>query len=340
MQYPILAFVLAFMLAQSVSAQGEGAFEESGEARALSAAEGVEARRQSALAQSLRGNASVFTVRHDYGDISQFEAHANIVYEVNLLTLAMEKSVSEFGPYEIEGVDKGYMTHSRAMELMRSKHIENYVKVLGYNSEEIQRNKLDFADFPVYLGLLSYRTCFTSKSQRKKLSRINSLGEFTSLIQATGVGWVDTAILSANNIEVREIPNVRAIYEMVARKRIDVFCRGANEALSDYEENKSIKGLMYDRSLAMYYPNPHFFHVNKDNKLLRDRLTLGLEKAYHDGSLQELWSQVFGDSVAFVGGQGRKVFELRNPLVDDIPVEFQSYEFYRPSTKPTVSKVN
>ena len=145
--------------------------------------------------------------------------------------------------------------------------------------------------------------------------------------------WVDTDILKANFIEVREVPNVRAIYEMVARQRVDLFCRGANEALRDFEENKHIQGLMYDRTIAMYYPNPHFFHVHKDNATLRKRLSVGLKKAYEDGSLKKLWNEVFGNSVAFVGVEGRKVFELQNPLVKGIPVEYQTFEFYRPESQ-------
>ncbi len=322
----ILAVALIFLFAPSAFSHD---LEEGGTSKNVppGAADSV---RKSRLAKSLQPAESVLTVRHDYGDISDYDAHSNVVYEVSLLKLALEKSREEFGPFELVGVDKGYMTHARAKELMRSKHIENYVKVFGYSTNDIVRNQLDFADTPVYLGLMSYRTCFSSIDNRKKLSKVNSLDAFTSLIQATGVGWVDTDILKANFIEVREVPNVRAIYEMVARQRVDLFCRGANEALRDFEENKHIGGLMYDTTLAMYYPNPHFFHVHKDNSELRKRISLGLKEAYKDGSLQKLWRDVFGKSVSFVGFEGRRVFELQNPLVKGIPVEYQSYEFYRP----------
>lgn len=266
-------------------------------------------------------------VRHDYGDLSTYTPHPNVTYEVKLLELALEKTKTDYGEYRIEGVNKGYMTHLRAMTLMNEKKIENYVKVLGYNEALQDSHRLDIAIFPVYLGLLSYRSCFTSQNAAKKISSIQSVTDFKRLVHASGVGWADTAIMRANGIDVKESPNRNAIYKMLELNRIDLFCRGTNEALEDFKDNKKIQGITYDRSIAMHYPNPHFFHVHMDNQTLIERLETGLERAFKDGSLLTLWSATFRDSVTFVEMKKRRIFYFDNPYIGKLPINYQDYDF-------------
>lgn len=271
----------------------------------------------------------VTIVTHDYGDLSTYEPHANVLYEVNLLKLALDKTVDTHGPYKLVGANKGNMTHVRAMALMREKKIHNYVKVLGYNEAYNRKHHLGYAKFPVYLGLLSYRSCFTSEKLINQLKNFTSIESFFKLKQATGVGWADAEIMRANGISVNELTNRDAIYKMLALGRVDLFCRGTNEALSDYENNKGVEGVAFDTSIAMYYPNPHFFHTNKDNVALIERLEIGLEKAYADVSLEKLWLDIFKESVDFVAINKRTIFEIYNPFVKDIPFDVQRYDFWQ-----------
>ncbi len=47
-------------------------------------------------------------------------------------------------------------------------------------------------------------------------------------------------ILRENGFQVREVSEYESLFKMVAGKRFDLFCRGTNELLSEWETHKSI----------------------------------------------------------------------------------------------------
>ena len=50
-----------------------------------------------------------------------------------------------------------------------------------------------------------------------------------------GTGWRDADILRYNGFRVQEVDNYESLFRLVARGRIDLFCRGANEILSEWK---------------------------------------------------------------------------------------------------------
>ena len=271
----------------------------------------------------------VFTVHHDYGDLSKYKPHPNVLYEVNLLKLVLEKTKHDHGRYELKGVDKEGINHVKAMELMARNSIPNYVKVFGFSEYHQDKHRLDYATFPVYLGLLSYRTCFTAPENINKFKSLKKRRQFSKLIHATGVGWTDAKILRANGIKVKEVDNRDAIYSMIENRDVDLFCRGTNEALEDYMGNISNATFLYDRNFAIYYPNPHLFHTHDSNQKLIERLEAGLLRAYEDGSMVALWRDSFMESVDFIQLEKRHLFELHNPLIERLTFDFQKYDFWQ-----------
>lgn len=47
--------------------------------------------------------------------------------------------------------------------------------------------------------------------------------------------------------------------------------------------------------------------------------------AYHDGSLKKLWRKEYGESIEFAKLKQRKIFHLNNPLINNLPTDYQKY---------------
>lgn len=268
--------------------------------------------------------AEPLVVTHSYSE-SYLENSVSAAYEVRVLELALEKTVSEFGDYEIHTLNKGYVTHPRAMRLMESNLIKNYVKVSGYNSHLLIQHNLDIIRFPVYMGLLGYRTCFVSESLRHQVAYSRIKEDLMEYKQGTGIGWADANILRHNGIKVEEIADKMGLYRMTAMGRIDLFCRGANEAYSDVEKHRNIPHLDYDSSFVIHYANPHLFHTHKANVELIERLEKGLHIAFYDGSLERLWLATFYQSIEFANIPARNMIYFDNPFVEELSFDYERY---------------
>jgi len=258
-------------------------------------------------------------------EVTDYLQYPDSRYEVPLIVLAMEKTREEYGDFKLNPLDT-QMTLSREMEQMVANAYPNFIQSHGF--ERNMDPALTYIEFPIYLGLLSYRTCFTSASKLDALSRVNNIDDLRLFSQGSGIGWTDTTVLRHNDINVVEVANEFSLIKMTAKGRIDLFCRGGSEILSEYERYDFVKGLEYDRSIAMYYPMPIFLYTNVENKRLVERMRLGIRRAYEDGSLRKLWEHNFKRGFEFQQLPSRTILNLQNPLTDAIPFDYEKY-FYR-----------
>src|SRR5205814_473177 len=139
----------------------------------------------------------------------------------------------------------------------------------------------------------------TNPSTIKKLTKIKTLNDLKKFKHGQGQGWSDVEILRNHRFDVMTVANYESLFTMVAAGRFDLFCRGANELLEEYNSHKHLPNLVYDKSFSLYYPLPRFFYTNAKNKQLIKRIQAGLIIAYNDGSLVKLWKKEYGDSVKF-----------------------------------------
>jgi len=109
--------------------------------------------------------------------------------------------------------------------------------------------------FPIDMGILGYRVCFVGADRAAELARVNTLDQLRHFTQGTGTGWQDAVILRHGGLTVHEVDNYESLFRMVARGRIDLFCRGANEILPEWQSHQGkVAGLTVDRHLALFYP--------------------------------------------------------------------------------------
>jgi len=119
------------------------------------------------------------------------------------------------------------------------------------------------------------------------------------------------------------------LFPMVAASRFYFLCRGANELKTEWEANKDLKNFAYDSSFVIFYPLPRYFWTNKLNTQAIERLHYGLQIAFDDGSMHEVWRKHYQQAVDFSKLNERRVFKLENPGLDGVVPGFEKY-FYDP----------
>jgi ABC-type amino acid transport substrate-binding protein len=246
-------------------------------------------------------------------------------YNNELLILALEKTKTKYGAYKLQAIPA--MTTPRLLSVTTSNTYQNLIFELTYEDKFTSKGDLIYINFPIDLGIVSYRVCFVNPAIKDELKQIRSIDQLKKYSIGQGIGWSDVEILRANGFHVNEFSNYGNIFKMVAAGRIDLFLRGANELRSEYNTFKNNMNLIYDDSFVIFYPLPRFFYIAAENKLAKERIEEGLKIAYHDGSLKKLWRKEYGESIQFAKLKQRKIFRLKNPLIKNLPDDYQKYLF-------------
>lgn len=251
-------------------------------------------------------------------------------YDNDLLKLALEKTKPNYGDYTIKY--SGVMNYARAIKWVGTNKFPNFFIKLSYLDSLTEEMNLAFVPFPVDLGIVGYRVCFTNSGLKKELENIRSLKDLRKYRHGQGRGWGDVEILRKNSFEVHEVSKYESLFRMVAKNRFDLFCRGTNELLGEWESRKQIENLVYDQSFSLAYPLPRFFYTNKSNQKALKRVSEGLVIAFNDGSLKKLWRANYQKSIEFVKLENRRIFRIENPFLKNIKVDYKKY-FFNPTNK-------
>lgn len=248
------------------------------------------------------------------------EGDKHHVYSTELLRLALEKTRKEYGDFTLRPIPP--RNYARAVKAAVDNAYPNLMIETSYEQALTHHAKLDFINFPMDLGVLGYRVCFINPKLKASGKEIKTLEQLRQYNFVHGVGWADTLIFRHNGLKVQEIEYYDGIFLMVIGGRVDFFCRGVNEILGEMEQFSELKELTIDDQFLLVYPLPRFFYLNRANTLAKERIGLGLQRAYADGSMQALWKENFLPSLALVGLKQRNVIRLENPLLDDLQMSF------------------
>ncbi len=246
-------------------------------------------------------------------------------YYTAVLKLALEKTLPDYGDYRMQGI--AAFDTERTLYALASDQYANLIVERSYDGVLTESKRLTYIDFPVEGGIVGYRVCFINPAIKQQIKKIQTLAELRRYNIVQGIGWADTAILRHNGFKVLEINNYGSMFKMTTAGRADLFCRGANEILAEYEEFKDLYKLEFDESFVLYYPLPRFFYLHSKNKIAKKRIEAGLKLAYQDGSLKKLWHKYYQASIDFSKLNQRKIFRLENPLLQDLSRDYEQYLF-------------
>lgn len=258
---------------------------------------------------SLSSNAKIVTLVIHPADEEKGDPRFNDVKAI--LRMALEKTVAEFGPYELRA-SKQHTNGLRYLNNLANDHDLNVV--WSSTSEEKERNYLPIR-IPLRKGILGYRILLVHKDKQAMLKNVRTLADLKKFSVGQGVGWDDVKLYEANGISVVEA-KYSNLFRMLNYQRFDLFPRGINEVFTEFEkESAQNPELVIDENLLIHYPWPYYFFVSKNNQALHKRLEAGLKKMLKDGSFDAIFWKYNGKAIEAVNFKNRRIIEIQNYLL-------------------------
>ena len=263
---------------------------------------------------------------------AESEHDSRYLYDWEVLRMALEKTRTRFGPYELRQAGQ-FMSPARVTaEAAGAGSINVFVRATSAQLEQQFRP----VRIPVDRGLIGYRLLLVRHEDVPRFADVKSLEQLRRFSIGQGKGWVDVGILQAGGFKVVEGNNYEGLFSMLEVKRFDALSRSVDEALSEYDEWHQRFGFEVEPGIALYYPLARYFFTRRDaeGEALAKRLEAGLEAMVQDGSLQALFMTYKGPLIKRSGLARRRLFRIPNP---GLPVQTplaRSELWYRPQESP------
>uniref|UniRef100_UPI0030F435CB hypothetical protein n=1 Tax=Paraglaciecola sp. TaxID=1920173 RepID=UPI0030F435CB len=184
-------------------------------------------------------------------------------------------------------------------------------------SIEREQNALPIR-IPLLKGLFGYRVLVIRKNQQNEFAAISQLEQLKKLTAIQGYGWADVDILQQNGFKVDVSAWYSSIYKSLDAGFYHYYPRSVLEAWSELEQYQ-YGGLMIDEGHLLIYPTAIYFFVDKNNTLLAERLTYGLQQAIADGSFEQHFKQFpqHIDALQKISSQTMQRHYIPNPILPD-----------------------
>ena len=231
------------------------------------------------------------------------------IYFYKLLDLALQKTASTHGPYQLERYKHILSNQRYIAEVSRE---DGIIDVTWTMINQEREEKLLPIKISLLRGMNSYRVFLIRAEDKQQFSAIKNIEDLKQYTAGSGSAWPDTPILLANGLPVITSAHYELLFNMLERKRFDYFPRGVYEVWTEQKVHAD-KGLAIEESLMFHYPAPIYFFVNKKNTQLAQRIELGLQLAIADGSFDKLFFSTPGFEQGYkeINNKNRRVFHLK-----------------------------
>lgn len=271
-------------------------------------------------AQQMAATSSPPVLRYKQAELTS----TNLLYEVQLMQLALEKTRSDYGDYQLEPIQP--MNRARSLAALHQDIYPNLVMLLSYEDDLMADGQLRYIPIPVDRGIFSYRLCFMRDEIKPQVEQVKNLEQLKRFSFGSGVGWADSKILRHNGLNTLEADTLLSLYRMTKAGRIDLLCRGVGEYHTELHQQGQAIGLSADSQLIIYYPLPKFLFAHKNSQALLERIETGLKRALEDGSFDKLWHQQHSKSLNSAQLKNRRMIILDNPLIRQLPKDYQHHQ--------------
>lgn len=249
-------------------------------------------------------------------EIRFFQASKRYEYRIKLLELSLEKTRPVYGDFNLKPYEgSAELTQARGIyELEKGKFDVAFLPVSKERIERLMPVRKD-----IMKGILGLRLFLIRGASAKAFSLINDLDGLRNDFNAGFCDqWADIETLRANRIMVVTSSVYENLFPMLKYGRFDYFPRGINEIGAEFETIKDkYPEIEIEKRLALYYPMPVYFFVNKNNMILAERIEKGLNAAEKDGSFKKLFLEHHGHLLEKYGIAGRIVIRMTNPDIGD-----------------------
>jgi hypothetical protein len=251
------------------------------------------------------------------------------LYYLALLKLALESSKAEFGEYKLIITSKPMYQQRGLTQIKNKKGLD----VIWTMTSAKRESELAAIRIPILRGLGGYRIFLIKEGEQERFSKIEKIDELKHLQAGQGSSWPDVKILRTHGFNVRTASGHETLFKMLKHDRFDYMPRALHEA---WNEKKMFSGLDVETSIAIQYPAPYYFFVNKDNIKLQNRIEKGLLNAEKNGSFQQLFNThpVTKNMLSAAKLNKRKIFSIRNPLLTDETIKMLETGLFQVNINP------
>ncbi|MBW8891861.1 MAG: hypothetical protein JF617_06790 [Burkholderiales bacterium] len=217
-------------------------------------------------------------------------------YQFALLTLALDKTTKDYGPYELTRVVRSYSTSRLRREINRGEVVNVHAgpwRPLETSDDKLPERSLR-VNVPIFKDLLGYRKLLIRRDDLDRFQRIGRADDLKELVVGQANGWVDVEIYRHNGY------------------------RASRPELAEQ--------LMLLPDITVYFPLPIIFYVNIHEPRMAERLEAGLNLARQDGSFERLFKSSFAHELQLLRDGTHKRFVLANPFVPSELVEEKPLE--------------
>lgn len=229
-------------------------------------------------------------------------------FYVALLDLALSKTVSQHGPYELVHMPNYLGTERMRLMLEQGAGVD----ILWSTSNRQRENR--FLAVPVNLlrGLNEYRALLIDEQRVAEFAHVKSIDDLKRFRVGSGDHWQDTQVLKHNELPLVGFLDYETMMPMLKFKRFDYASRGLHEVWKELEHSE---GFIIAPNVLLHYKLPVHYFVRKNNQALANRIYRGLEVAIADGSYYKLFFNVPSHKYGYEKFKQMKsiVIELENP---------------------------
>jgi ABC-type amino acid transport substrate-binding protein len=235
-----------------------------------------------------------------------------LVYISELLDAALQKTVKEYGNYEIQVSRKASTDEKISSDLASGEF--NYS--LGWVSiNKPISEQLLYIPIPLYRGVLGARI-FHIKDSFKKVLNIKTLEDLKKVPIGVGENWGDDEIMKHSNLNIVLGKSHSDLTGMLSEEKIKLITRSIYEAYSEIPDIlKVYKDISVESNILLYYKSDLFLAFPQKNKNLKDRLEKGLNILLSTGEFQNIFNKYFKKNIDAAKISTRTVFTIDAPYV-------------------------
>jgi hypothetical protein len=233
-------------------------------------------------------------------------------YSYLLLKAVLERTVPEFGAYQIDHIP-AHMERPRMLAALKAGKLAN---VTTYPADAQWLRELKVVPIPIDMGLQSYRILLIVASNQARVRAMAEAGKLNELTAGASNTWVSANALRDNGYPVVPGGNYTGLFQMLMAGRFDYFPRGLNEIYGEFDVySKAYPTLAVEESILLHDNIPSFFFVAPQARRIHRRLNAGMEAMLKDGSLERLLLANFKGDMERARLCTRKRIELPNSLI-------------------------
>jgi len=229
-------------------------------------------------------------------------------YKESLIKLALDVTVTDFGPY-LFSTDAPIMNALQARKQLKNggHRVNVFIAVTNHDWE----SETIAIKIPVRKGLLNYRLLLIHNESAPLFAPIQTIEQLKAFNAGLLFGWSITSVMEEIGFKVKRGSDYNGLFRMLDVRRFDFLLRGVNEIFGELAQRKDIlKHVIIEPHLALYIPGASYIFVSPKYPRIAERLRVGLERLIADGRFDTLFHQYFDDAIERAKLNERHIIKL------------------------------